>query len=416
MAPTLWGPHAELRCDQCGVTWSIHWQEPLRPRGEVTCWNCGAPVPTRDAQALPGTRVRLFSFLRVPTPAIPTPAIPAPTGPCSTSEVRIGQLVAIRVPNSPFGDAETATRGASSFPPGDIPPSRSRWAVKRVVALPGQVLTERDGRLLVDGRAISEWLDELTRNECPPPGWPVTFPVHDDRYRPPSDASWWTLEGTDSPERPTAPVGPARVAPSARAAAPAMRSGPYESNAEAGGFSLDAGDSSSPWLEYHHRAVHDRLRPDVIRDEVPGNTTEVRALRPVDRLLLSFRVRATTAITIEVKFRLEGKSHSIRRDLAGGARHLDVDSASVPGTADPTGGAPISIRLTRGAAVLSELSIRRPLVFRMEPVDAMQVHWPLVLGPSQFYVLGDNVPLSIDSRQFGPISIDQLVGRIEPAC
>jgi len=36
---------------------------------------------------------------------------------------------------------------------------------------------------------------------------------------------------------------------------------------------------------------------------------------------------------------------------------------------------------------------------------------PVTLGPTQYFVLGDNRANSIDSRAFGPIELDQIVGR-----
>jgi len=36
----------------------------------------------------------------------------------------------------------------------------------------------------------------------------------------------------------------------------------------------------------------------------------------------------------------------------------------------------------------------------------------VVLGPDQYYVLGDNRVESLDSRIFGPIRIDQIDGKV----
>lgn len=37
---------------------------------------------------------------------------------------------------------------------------------------------------------------------------------------------------------------------------------------------------------------------------------------------------------------------------------------------------------------------------------------PVTLGPNEVYLLGDNSSLSTDSREFGPVSLDRLVGRV----
>ncbi len=45
-----------------------------------------------------------------------------------------------------------------------------------------------------------------------------------------------------------------------------------------------------------------------------------------------------------------------------------------------------------------------------------QRHWavPQPLGPDQWFALGDNVPVSIDSRQTGPVSADAIIGPVYP--
>jgi signal peptidase I len=37
---------------------------------------------------------------------------------------------------------------------------------------------------------------------------------------------------------------------------------------------------------------------------------------------------------------------------------------------------------------------------------------PLTLGPDEYFFMGDNRPVSHDSRSFGPIPADQIVGRV----
>jgi len=39
-------------------------------------------------------------------------------------------------------------------------------------------------------------------------------------------------------------------------------------------------------------------------------------------------------------------------------------------------------------------------------------NYPIVLGPDQYWVMGDNRPNSRDSRSFGPIRSDQIVGEV----
>jgi signal peptidase I len=44
--------------------------------------------------------------------------------------------------------------------------------------------------------------------------------------------------------------------------------------------------------------------------------------------------------------------------------------------------------------------------------DCARYCGPLTLGPEEYYVMGDNRPVSRDSRYFGPILADQIVGHV----
>jgi hypothetical protein len=213
---------------------------------------------------------------------------------------------------------------------------------------------------------------------------------------------------------------------------------------------LAASDAPTPWLAYRHRAVHDRLRPDVIRDDFPCNATEVRGLVAVDRLRLSLRLEAIRPGTLQVAFRF-GERLSIREipfagtGLAGAGlagrgglegpepkasagRQIDIDSESLGEGQRPLAGtaavdlpdgtqlaAQLAIRAVAGEAIVSDLVVRRPLAYRIDLRQAARFDWPIRLGDGEYYVLGDNSPLSIDSRHFGAIRGEGLIGRIEPS-
>jgi type IV secretory pathway protease TraF len=425
MAPTLFGPHAELDCPACHIRWAVHWQPGLRPRGDVVCWNCGGLTPIATAALRPGDAVRLVAD-REPRNFDP------------------GELVAVKLPaNAPI----TAESGADTL------------AVKRLVAGPGQRIDHRDGWLLVDGIPIGD----AFRQTLPPDpngvnrpdqygvnrpdqhgvnrpdqhgvnrpdqhgvkrpvtrSWPALITVHDDRHRAANQGSWWEparAKATRSNDAATLPI-----------AGPASR------------FRLAASDAPAPWLAYRHRAVHDRLRPDVIRDDFPCNATEVRGLVAVDRLRLSLRLEAIRPGTLQVAFRF-GERLSIRElpfagtgltgpggledpePKASPGRQIDIDSESLgegerplAGTAavDLPDGAQLAIRVVAGEAIVSDLVVRRPLAYRIDLRQAARFDWPIRLGDGEYYVLGDNSPLSIDSRHFGAIRGEGLIGRIEPS-
>jgi hypothetical protein len=401
MAPTLFGPHAELDCPACHIRWAVHWQPGLRPRGDVVCWNCGGLTPIATAALRPGDAVRLVAD-REPRNFDP------------------GELVAVKLPaNAPI----TAESGADTL------------AVKRLVAGPGQRIDHRDGWMLVDGIPIGDAFrqtlppnpnglnrpDQYGVNRPVTRSWPALITVHDDRHRAANQGSWWEparAKATRSNDAATLPI-----------AGPASR------------FRLAASDAPTPWLAYRHRAVHDRLRPDVIRDDFPCNATEVRGLVAVDRLRLSLRLEAIRPGTLQVAFRF-GERLSIRElpfagtgltgpggledpePKASPGRQIDIDSESLgegerplAGTAavDLPDGAQLAIRVVAGEAIVSDLVVRRPLAYRIDLRQAARFDWPIRLGDGEYYVLGDNSPLSIDSRHFGAIRGEGLIGRIEPS-
>ncbi len=370
MAPTLLGPHAELICQACRVIWAANWQPALRPVTPVICWNCGAAVAIDSVSIQPGSLVRLH-------PLAAQPDSPA-----------IGELVAV-LTIAPSQDADGSL------------------SVKRVVAGPGQTITHVRGSLLVDGDPI---LPET-----------IWIPVHDDAHRR-DGQSWWQphASGTQS-------EGTEKVAVEATSAG--FKFQPIAGTAD------DAQPPRSRWLVYHHRSVHHGMRPDRIRDDVPGNVSEVRALLPVSRLRLSLRVQARSAVTLEAAF-WDGVATRIDRyALPEGVQKLQIvgprrdatptaaagDAAEIPELGPPALGetSPLAVRVvladvSTGAAELSELQIDRPLQYGIDERLAATRDWPTVLSADQYFVLGDNVPLSIDSRHFGPIARSRIVGLIRP--
>jgi len=337
MAPTLWGPNAELTCTACEIRWQVHWQPEQRPQKPFVCWNCGESVSIDDAVELPGDRVVIREL--------------------SDSSLQRGDMVAI------------AAEGWSSK--SELP----NWGVKRVAAVPGQTISHQSGWLFADGKPLSA-IDSS--------GQTLWIEVHDDSFRK-RGQSWWRQRDT----------GPG-IGLTGR------------------GFIFLADSVPTTWLDYQHFAVHDSMRPDVVRDDVPGNATEVRALLPVDSLGLTFKAVATEATEIEVVFQIGDKTATIRRELPpeNSFQTMNFDEA-VPANVADTSVPPISIRLRSGQATLSNIVVWRPLRYRIDPRLAAKQTWPIVLDDGEYYLLGDNVPLSIDSRDWGPIPRRRIVGRID---
>jgi len=396
MAPTLWGQHAEIVCPGCAIRWNANWQLPFRPSAAVSCWNCGADVTLEGIASQSGDRVKLCQ-----------PLAPAPL-----MGIRPGDLVAIEEPGQAASsqlpqDQSSAINQTSSINRTHNP----RWTVKRLFAMPGESIAHRQGFLVVEPRINQRAekpnaaVDVHSDTRTDPTYEPVWVTVHDDRFRHDS-LSWW---------RPT-------------------ESGPAIGRGDKS-FSLVSTASPPLWLVYHHFAVHRDMRPDVIRDDVAGNLNETRLLVPVERIRLTMTAETALPSAIEVVMQIGNQTRSIRHNLSSGKNSLVFDSAAGELRAsgesaveragvDPapasttmpitTATTPIAVRVVSGAAVISELIVQRPLEYRIAPRFLDRWQWPLQLGDDEYFVLGDNVPLSIDSRHWGPISRQRIVGRICP--
>jgi len=337
-----------MSCPACQNRWKVHWQPEHRPEEPITCWNCGASVPVDHATELPGDLVQIQ--------------------PLDDRPLTAGELVAI-TRDTPAPDAKSPN-----------------WIVKRVAAVPGQSISHQNGWLFADDKPLSA-VDAS--------GQPLEIVMHDDSFRN-SNRSWWQprVEGSG--------IEPAGIEQTDR------------------GFVLVATGGPTPWLDYHHFAVHDAMRRDVVRDDVPGNATEVRALVPVDSISVTFNVETpTTTATelpaeIEAAFPTSDQTANVRRELPRGQsnQRLSVDNADVMITGDSQTAAVTAIRLLSGQATINNLVVWRPLRYRIDPRDAAKQTWPLRLNDDEYYLLGDNVPLSIDSRDWGPIPRRRIVGRI----
>jgi len=378
MAPALIGRHLEATCSACGIIWAAYGEFTAGlPQKITVCWNCGTVVSLDTSAVQPGTAVRLIRKV------------------ADEAAFAVGSLVAVRWP-SDGKHGHSALFSPAVVGAGDAG-NPFALSVKRVVAGPGQQVTHRDGRLLVDGEPI-----------LPEQSW---IPVHDDARRRAGE-SWWQLPPADASVWGEQTAGGFRLWTGGRDAAPTA-------------------EPASGWLVYHHRSVHNHLRPDVIRDDVPGNVTEVRALLPVSRLRLSLQIKGFKAGTLEVAFWQDAAVDVHRLAFSFGSSELQLvgprfrvttgstsgwSTAPLPAAIFPelNGQRPIAVRIVAGAAEITQLRIDRPLEYRIDPRLAARRAWPIRLAADEYYLLGDNVPLSIDSRHFGPIGRGRIVGRIEP--
>ncbi|QDV62810.1 Peptidase S26 [Crateriforma conspicua] len=355
MAPAWVGRHGEVRCEQCLSSLRIV-TAMMPPKGETfVCPFCGGEVTS------PGVADRSGDVV----------AVHHPRG--NDHRWQRGDLVAVRRNGIP--------------------------RLKRLVALPGDVVALDGLRLTVNGRTAGDHFDAplIVVNQ----DW-LSDP---DAERPSSEGrpfSWW--QPSDAQGRPN-------------------RGWARQDSAWTAARSRD--DATPSWLVYRHRNVFHSLRQDSIRDNYPGNVSLVRPLYEVDRLVLTANVQAGPDASvatgplgeggIEVYFWTPDGIVMHRRPLPrdmSAMRFYSRDAVLVPAdrnaTIPVTQKRPVAITAPPGT-VVAGLLLERPVEYRLRRTDATE-SFPLRLGEDQFFVLGDNVPVSVDSRKWGPIRRDDLIG------
>lgn len=380
MAPTLLGEHLRMLCPECQAPFSISAAGAERDEDSLVCPNCGAmKLPRQAGIFLPGRRAwidRAIYHLRA---------------------IRRGEVVAL---------VDPADEG--------------RRAVKRVVGLPGERVRIVDGDLLIDDRRWQKSLDELRE---------MAVLVHDDEHRP-------TRRSRPLPDR----------------------------------WRIE----ESGWDAYHHwrcfESPFPRTADAPLLDSDPFNATLSRELHDVPDLLFEATLTlpensqaavriATPREPLAVVFDSVAKQVELRRrgDQAADTPHSSLDWPLVARAPLPAScvGRPtacevavcdhrVLVACARRVLLTADESADGP-VFRMEsttpwavaclgvgasftgrqvlrdiywlgPVDSpRQWRAPAPLGADEFYLLGDNAPVSIDSRQWpngGAVHRRHILGRV----
>jgi signal peptidase I len=70
-----------------------------------------------------------------------------------------------------------------------------------------------------------------------------------------------------------------------------------------------------------------------------------------------------------------------------------------------------TIELHDGAVWISGQRLDEPYV-QGQPTSCYSTCEPITLGESMYFLMGDNRPSSLDSRSFGPVRADQVIGRV----
>lgn len=67
-----------------------------------------------------------------------------------------------------------------------------------------------------------------------------------------------------------------------------------------------------------------------------------------------------------------------------------------------------SVEIRGGIVYVNGRAVAEPFPHDMTPYDMA----PIVLAPLSYFVLGDNRSNSNDSRSFGPVTLDEILGRV----
>lgn len=395
MAPAMIGPHYPARCHRCQQAWVLAAETIKNSRG-FACPSCereeckiGQLTPGKVVQVSPMHQGKVYSGIR-----------------------RLDSIVFIdpaeEVP-SPFDQ--------------DYSPSLHRWTCKRVWGLPGEKVALQGGQLWIDGKMYQKSLEELKKVAVLVSDFPLDSAVH------------WRMHPTGSPAEAVPPRNE---------------------------FTLEAGWQVSWNYQSIFHQQSSPTQPHPVLDDYWCNHATSRSLLPVNDLLLTIDFlragetaadfRAEARVIIQVDYL--GTSHTLEclfdnsaeayigtssvlvsnpsRLQIGGwdgqawaqwdkepARLLSLEVSTAPwiepnsSSLDRTTG--FSLRTLKGAVRIGRMRVDRDLALRYDDRDPTNGEpEPTKLGQDEFYVIGDNLPISRDSRNgLGKIHRSQMIGIVE---
>lgn len=242
--------------------------------------------------------------------------------------------------------------------------------IKRIAGLPGDIVELQGASLLVNGETLRQVMGAHGDLNFPVP----TLLFEMDKYR---DLSRW--HGDD-----------------------------WQRNEQRAWTAEGPG-----WLMYHHRSIHQLNQPSCIWDDYPYNADLSRRLHPARSLALTAKVVCEDQGRVEVVFWIDNQPVGVTCDVSGECelKVCSDDAVSVDFSA-VTAETPVAIRVLKGSVQLSSLQLARQIEYRLRPHDDRSCY-PMRLGNDEFFVVGDNVPVSLDSRDFGVIQERAIKGRVE---
>lgn len=188
------------------------------------------------------------------------------------------------------------------------------------------------------------------------------------------------------------------------------------------------------WMVYTHHNPHQADQVTPVMDDYPINSSVRRLLNPVDRLVVQLHafdsrqtpqalpkfpviVFAGAGFNQTVMSNGVARSRPARDDVVEtigqgreieehrhAAKHLDVlDSLDASH--------PIAIQITSELQLKYRYHVYREIEYRDDKPSG-EVDYPVRLSEDEVFVVGDNVPVSVDSRQIGPLQRTAIIGRV----
>lgn len=387
MAPTLWGPTVRFLCPQCSIEHRVDrgvWQSLIsqqsgassRAQSRPLCWHCGHDLSDVDDQLV---------------------------SQCSSTVLQVRSIQRDELKGMLQKTKEGAA--ATEDSPMVLLRHQGRLHVKRLIAGPGQhVSADLHSRLCVDGRLVASPRE-------------VRIPIDQDVLRVGAIRSRWS-------ETVVGPGGGAQL----------------ERQDDARWVLKPASQeecSGWVWLIYHHRNVYRGNRSSQVLDDCPTNLGLSRRMMPVSSVGLRFRFQRREGsdsgliasghdaaagrlqpVVQVMRWTLSGPRMDLVSDLDRGVLELPpLPLNSVPENSqwdesglgdwlpEVTPESPVALGVDRRLfAEISELQLWRRIEYRTAP----ETSWDL--GSDHWFVVGDNVPVSIDSRTWGPIKTSQILG------
>lgn len=388
MAPTLMGLHRELTCSNCAKTFAVGMDEQGRsPR--PLCPNCGSTVIDDSLSAdRNGDRLLVQKYL------------------FEWRKPRRWEVAVFQNPGDP-----------------------SQAYVKRVVGLPGESIRIHDGDVYIDGRIATKNLSEQrairqlvfdndflpadvdryprwtfragNRNDSPEPsGWRAegTRFFREPGIAPADRVDWLEYRHWD-PERGT--YGPIRDFC-------AYNGGETRRINRVHDLSIEADVAVGPGVE--SLAIRFQTRGNRLTATLPVESGLPITVRRGGRLLWSSEEPsavvpvsgASSWRTVRLEASVIDRCLTVALDGVLALPPIDLSDLPVGGDFGSTS-SPIALGiLGEGAAMLSRVKIHRDVYYTDDLIGGARrpfgVDEPYRLGPGEYFVLGDNSPVSNDSR------------------